>query len=113
MLDEVSGSVKGILEIAAAAATALGSVEVGLPATTARELCEPLRAHCAWMMPQSAMLAVLSRDGLLDAYRPLIRPGTRLPPRDLDSAHLARYCFGPEPSAFPPLPFLLPCINRA
>lgn len=109
-LDEVSGSADGILEIAAEATKRLGAfLQLALPVCDAtRALAERARAACAWMGPRCETLAVLDRDRLLEAYAPLIRPGTRLPSRELSSAELVRACFGPEPSAFPPLPFLLP-----
>ena len=109
-LDEVSGSVDGILEIAAEATKRLGtSLQLALPVCDAtHELAERARRVCSWMGPRCETLAVLDRDRLLEAYAPVIRPGTRLPSKELSSAELVRACFGPEPSAFPPLPFALP-----
>ena len=109
-LDEASGSVDGIFEIAAEAAGRLGaSLQFSLPVCDAtRALAERARRSCAWMNPRCESLAVLDRDRLLEAYAPLVRPGTRLPSKELSSAELVRACFGPEHSAFPPLPFALP-----
>jgi predicted N-acetyltransferase YhbS len=109
-LDEVCGSVDGILEIAAEATKRLDTfLQIALPVCDAtHELAESARRFCSWMGPRCESLAVLDRDRLLEAYAPVIRPGTRLPSKELSSAELVRACFGPEPSAFPPLPFALP-----
>ena len=109
-IDEASGSVDGILEIAAEATKRLDScLQLELPVCDAtRALAERARAACAWMNPRSLSLNVLDRDRLLEAYAPVIRPGTRLPSKELSSAELVRACFGPEPSPFPPLPFAIP-----
>jgi predicted N-acetyltransferase YhbS len=109
-IDEVCGSADGILEIAAEATKRLDTfLQIALPVCDAtRELAERARRFCSWMGPRCESLAVLDRDRLLEAYAPLIRPGTRLPSKELSSAELVRACFGPEPSAFPPLPFALP-----
>ena len=109
-VDLFCGSTDGLFEIIAAAMEAFGTfVQLTLPlCDSARELAERARAACAWMGPRCESLAVLDRDRLLEAYAPLIRPGTRLPSKELSSAELVRACFGPEPSAFPPLPFALP-----
>ena len=109
-IDEVAGSVDGLFEIFAEATRTFGTpLQLALPVCeAARPLAERARAACAWMGPRCETLAVLDRDRLLEAYAPAIRPGTRLPSRELSSAELVRACFGPEPSAFPPLPFALP-----
>ena len=109
-VDLFCGSTDGLFEIFAAATAAFGAfVQITLPlCDAARELAERARAACAWMGPRCESLAVLDRDRLLEAYAPLIRPGTRLPSKELSSAELVRACFGPEPSSFPPLPFALP-----
>jgi predicted N-acetyltransferase YhbS len=108
--DLVCGSADGLFEIFAAAMEAFGTyLQIALPlCDSARELAERARAACSWMGPRSESLAVLDRDRLLEAYAPLVRPGTRLPSKELSSAELVRACFGPEPSSFPPLPFALP-----
>ena len=106
----MAGSVDGLFEIFAEATRTFGTpLQLALPVCeAARPLAERARAACAWMGPRCETLAVLDRDRLLEAYAPAIRPGTRLPSRELSSAELVRACFGPEPSAFPPLPFALP-----
>lgn len=111
-LDLAAGSVEGVLEIAAEASKTLGTflTVVVPPAPSLRPLAEALRARCAWMGPRSESLCVLDRDKLLEAYAPCIRPGTRLPSKDLDSAALVRACFGPEPDAPLALPFALPSV---
>ena len=108
--DLVCGSADGLFEIFAAAMEAFGTyLQLALPlCDSARELAERARAACSWMGPRCESLAVLDRDRLLEAYSPLIRPGTRLPSKELSSAELVRACFGPEPSSFPPLPFAFP-----
>ena len=109
-MDLVCGSTDGLFEIIAAAMAAFGTfLQLALPlCDSARELAERARRCCSWMGPRSESLAVLDRDRLLDAYATLVRPGTRLPSKELSSAELVRTCFGPEPSPFPPLPFALP-----
>ena len=108
--DLVCGSADGLFEIVAAAMEAFGTyLQLALPlCDSVRELAERARASCSWMGARCESLAVLDRDRLLEAYAPVIRPGTRLPSKELSSAELVRACFGPEPSSFPPLPFAIP-----
>ena len=108
-IDELAGSVDGCLEIVATLARqSPGDVTVSR-STADRALSEGLRRACHWVSAGMNMLSVLDRDRLLDAYAPLVPPGTRLPPRDLSPGELARVCFGPELSSFPVrFPFNLP-----
>ena len=110
-LDEFSGSAEGCLEIAAELAAQTPNGVQAAPSPANHALCEGLRKACCWAAARLNMLSVLNLDRLLEAYRPLIRPGTRLPPRDASPGELARICFGPELSSFPvQLPFQLPDI---
>lgn len=111
-MDEVCGSVDGIFEIAAEATAVLGGfLQLALPVCPrTHELSERARASCSWMGPRCESLAVIDRDRLLEAYAPAIRPGSKLPSRDLGSAALVRACFGPEPGSALDLPFALPNI---
>ena len=96
--------------IASAAVAAHGGyMQIEAPATDSA-FCDFFRANCSWMGLKLASFAVLDRDRLLDAYAPAIRPGTRLPSREMDGPSLARFCFGPEAGPFPPLPFHLPDV---
>ena len=107
-LDELSGDPDGCLEIVAALARRADGDVFATLSPSNRALSEGLRRACRWVSPASNMLSVLDLDRLLAAYAPLIRPGTRRPPRDLTPSELARACFGPELSSFPvQLPFHL------
>jgi len=112
LLDLVAGAPEGILEIVAEAVKGTNDhLAVIVPPTPSlRALSETLRENCCWVGPRCESLAVLDRDRLLEAYAPCIRPGSRLPSRELDSPALVRACFGPEPDAPLALPFALPNI---
>ena len=109
-IDAHFGSPEALAEIASAAVAAHGGyMQIEAPATDSA-FCDFFRANCSWMGLKLASFAVLDRDRLLDAYAPAIRPGTRLPSREMDGPSLARFCFGPEAGPFPPLPFHLPDV---
>lgn len=106
-IEEWCGSPEGRMDIAAAAVEALGSLRcTEIPAN--QQLSELLRDHCSWMGTGVSSFCILNRDRLLEAYRPVISDAAPLPQGEDFSRRLVRLCFGPEPSAFAPLPFLLP-----
>ncbi len=110
-IEEWCGSEDGRLELfAELASDPLGIVRE--ESIAPRRLNEGMRRHCSWMDPTSNSLALLDRDRLLEAYRPLLPAGTPEPPRDLDSPAFLRHVFGPESSPFPHLPFLLPGFSH-
>ncbi len=110
-IEEWCGSEDGRVEIFAAVAEKFGRV-VRNESSAPKHLNRELRRFCSSMTPGCDQLAVLDRDGLISAYRNLVPPGTKPPPAGLDAMEFIRHVFGPEPSAFPQLPFLLPGFNH-
>ena len=105
-IDEWCGDPEARLEIALAVARAKGSAE---RSETYRQtsISALLRPHCAWVGVRLSLLSVLSRERLLEAYRPLIPENAPLPDPSLGPGALARAFFGPELVDFR-LPFSLP-----
>ena len=103
---EVSGDISAICDIIVEASKAYTSIRLVLPHTH-KPLCEFARANCAWMNSCCESLMVLNKEKLLECYKPIIRPGTRLPSKELSNQEFIRACFGPEPNSLF-LPFFLP-----
>ena len=110
-IEEWCGSEDGRIELFAAVAAKFGRV-VRDESSAPKPLNRELRRFCSWMGPGCDQLAVLDRDGLLAAYGALVPSGTEPPPAGLDAMEFVRHVFGPEQSAFPRLPFLLPGFNH-
>lgn len=103
---EYAGDQACIKDIIADAVQMYGDIRINLTHVKT-ELSEFSRAYCAWMCPKTESLLVLNKEKLLECYKPIIRPGTRLPSRELSDAEFVRTCFGPEPGSLF-LPFMLP-----
>lgn len=103
---ECVGDFVGCCDIIAESIKTYKRFKIVLPYTR-KALNEFSRAHCDWMGPCCESLVVLNREKLFECYKPFIRPGTRLPSKELSDAEFVRACFGPEPNSLF-LPFFLP-----
>ena len=103
---EFAGDHAYIADIIVAAVETYGDTRITLTHVKTA-LSEFSRAYCAWMGPRTESLLVLNKEKLLECYKPFIRPGTRLPSKELSDAEFIRACFGPEPGSLF-LPFMLP-----
>lgn len=108
-IEEWCGSLQGRLEILRAVGEALGTVNK-METWIDAQACKALRSLCTYLAPSGRMLAVLDKDGLLDAARPLLPPDFKMPADDLSPCELVQALFGPDPGSSACLPFAIPGI---